>query len=70
MTTLTEEQKEVGKEIKKINQMSRMEMASLLRFAPIGHPYFDDTKPFFKVFNKRFQEFGGMTPKISKAIGW
>ena len=57
------------KTIEKINQMSQMEMASLRRFAPSGHSYFDRTKPFFKVFDKRFKEFGGFTPAISKAIG-
>lgn len=58
------------KEIEKINQMSQIEMARLWRFAPSGHPWFDKTKPFFEVFNKRFKELGGFTPTISKAIGW
>ena len=57
-------------EINKINQMSQIEMASLWRFAPSGHLYFDKTKPFFKIFDKRFKKLGGFTPKISKAIGW
>ncbi len=55
------------KEIEIINQMSQREMASLWRFAAIGHPYFDDTKPFFKIFVKRFNALGGFTPEISKA---
>ena len=58
------------KEIEKINQMSQYEMASLWRFAPSGHPYFDKRKPFFKVFNKRFKQLGGFTPTISKSLGW
>jgi len=58
------------KEIEKINQMSQYEMASLWRFAPSGHPYFDKTKPFFKVFDKRFKQLGGFTPTISKSLGW
>ena len=58
------------KEIEKINQMSQIEMASLWRFAPSGHPYFDKTKPFFKVFDKRFKQLGGFTPTISKSLGW
>ena len=59
---------EEQKKIDHINQMSQMEMASLWRNAPSGHPYFDSTLPFFKVFDKRFKELGGFTPEISKAI--
>jgi len=66
MKILTEEE---TKTIETINQMSQMEMASLWRHAPSGHPYFDTSKPFFKVFDKRFKELGGFTPEISKAIG-
>lgn len=56
--------------IEKINNMSQTEMARLWRFAPSGHPYFDSTKPFFKIFKERFDNFGGFTPAISKTIGW
>lgn len=56
--------------IDRINKMSHYEMAKLWRFAPSGHPYFDTTLPYFAVFKKRFTELGGMTPEISKAIGW
>jgi len=51
-----------------INNMSQMEMASLWRFAPSGHPYFDKTKPFYVHFEKRFKELGGFTTAISKAL--
>lgn len=64
---MTDKEQEV---IDKINQMSQMAMARLQRFAPIGHPYFDVTKPFSEVFDKRFKELGGFTPAISKALGW
>ena len=57
------------KTIDEINQMSQYDMASLWRYAPAGHPYFDKTLPFFEVFNKRFKELGGFTPAISKALG-
>jgi hypothetical protein len=56
------------KTIDDINQMSQMEMASLWRYAPSGHPYFDTSKPFSKVFDKRFEKLGGFTPIISKTI--
>jgi len=49
--------------------MSHREMASLWRHAPLGHIYFDDRKPYFKIFEKRFKEFGGFTPELSKSIG-
>lgn len=71
---LTEGEKMKDEEIKTIraiNQMTHREMASLWRFAPSGHPYFDKTKPYWKVFKKRFfDELGGFTPEISKSIGW
>lgn len=57
-------------EIKKINSMSQIEMARLWRFAYVGHDYFNSKLPFFKVFEERFKKLGGMTPAISKEIGW
>jgi len=63
---LTEEQK---KEIEKINQMGHFEMCKLHRFAPVGHPYFDTTLPYSKVFEERLKQFGGFTPEISKRLG-
>jgi len=64
---MTEE--EIIKHKKEIDNMSQMEMASLWRFAPSGHPYFDDRLPLFEHFSKRFESLGGFTPEISKAIG-
>ena len=57
-------------EMEKINKMSQTGMAYLWRFAPAGHPWFDSTKPFFKIFEERFNKLGGFTPSISKSIGW
>lgn len=59
---------EEQKTIDSINQMSQIQMALLWRYAPSGHLYFDRTKPFFEVFDKRFTELGRFTPEISKAI--
>ena len=56
--------------IKEINSMTQTQMARLWRFAPVGHPYFDTTKPYYKIFEERFEKLGGMTPAISKKIGW
>ncbi len=57
-------------EVNKINEMEQFEMARLWRFAPSDHPYFDSNLPYYKIFKKRFIEVGGMTPSISKQIGW
>lgn len=56
--------------IKKINSLSHFGMAKLWRFAPSGHPYFDKRLPYWEMFKKRFEELGGMTPEISKELGW
>ena len=53
-----------------INGLSRYEMCRLTRFAPIGHKYFDTSKPYYEFFKKRFQELGGFSPEISKSLGW
>jgi len=56
--------------IELINTLSQLDMARLVRFAPSGHIYFDTRMPFYKIFNERFKELGGMTTVISKRIGW
>ena len=61
----------IKQELEKINQMTQIEMASLSRNAPVGHPYFCwDYPDLVNAFNNRFKELGGMTPQISKTIGW
>jgi len=52
-----------------IKKMTREEMASLWRFAPAEHPYFNKTLPYWEVFEKRFKKLDGMSPEISKKIG-
>lgn len=55
---------------KKVDAMSQSEMASLRRFAPVGHPCFDRRNgDLADYFEARFKEKGGMVPEISKAIG-
>lgn len=52
----------------KIDAMDQIEMARLWRFAPIGSPILSgDTGQYFSV---RFKSLGGMTPEVSKYIGW
>ncbi|KKM23964.1 hypothetical protein LCGC14_1609960 [marine sediment metagenome] len=64
------EEKEIEEHKKKIDEMSQTDMARLWRFAPSGHLYFKSDLPLSKQFHNRFKELGGITPKISKAIGW
>jgi len=63
-------EKQINEWKKKIDSMSREEMARLWRFAPVGHPVFDGTLPLYDYFKKRFNELGGMNAEISKKIGW
>jgi len=58
------------KELERISRMSRVEMCRIWRFAGLGHPYFRKDSPLWPVFEKRFNELGGMSPEISKLIGW
>lgn len=62
MTSLTPELKA------KIDGMTRVEMASRWRFAPIGDPLFQGESGVY--FAQRFKELDGMSPEISKHIGW
>lgn len=55
---------------KKIDAMSREDMCRLRRFAPVGHPVFDLRLPLNDYFKARFDSLGGMSPEISKRIGW
>lgn len=54
----------------KIDKMDQVELAWLQRFAGVGHPVFDRTLPLYDYFRARFTELGGMTPSVSKYIGW
>ena len=68
MSVYTKEQ--IDEYMEQIKAMTHKEMASLWRFTPAGHPFFDRTLPLYEAFKKRFDEFGGFTPEISKSIGW
>jgi hypothetical protein len=65
---LTPEQ--ISSYLVQISTMSHIQMAHKWRFAECGDPMFDRRYPLFEAFDKRFKEFGGFTPEISKAIGW
>jgi hypothetical protein len=56
-------------EVKKaIDGMSQLEMARMVRFAPIGDVIFLGATGTY--FHKVFKEKGGMTTAVSKEIGW
>lgn len=61
-------EQEINESHDRIDRMSQYDMASLWRFAPAGHPYFDSTLPFSEHFHRRFKELGGFTTAISKAL--
>ena len=61
---------EINQWKKIIDQMSQEDMARLWRFTPTGHPCFNSTLPLHDYFKKRFESLGGMTPEMSKKIGW
>lgn len=52
-----------------IDALSQVEMARLVRYAKVGHPYFAKGA-ISDYFEAAFKEKGGMTPAISKEIGW
>lgn len=55
---------------KYIDGLSRLEMCRLYRFSPAGFYLFDKQYEACDYFLKRYQKLGGMSPEISKEIGW
>lgn len=53
---------------KQIDSMDQEQMAIAWRFAKVGDPLLKDEAGVY--FAARFKELGGMTPKLSKKIGW
>lgn len=51
-----------------IDSMTQEEMARLWRYAPAGSAYFEGEVG--RYFEQVFMDRGGMTPTISKKIGW
>ena len=54
----------------KIDAMSHYDMAVLHRFSPSGHPCFNMKNAISSYFSEKFKLLGGMTPEISKRVGW
>ncbi len=51
-----------------IDGMSQYQMARQVRFSPAGDPLM--CGELGNYFMARFKELGGMTPEISKQLGW
>jgi hypothetical protein len=58
---------EINEWLNKIDNMTHFEMAYLWRTAPC-FPVFHSELPIFEHFDRRFRQFGGMTPDISKQV--
>lgn len=61
---------EIEKALKYINNMTHYELARLWRFGSSDHLYLKTPELFEVVKNRLFNEYGGMTPTISKLVGW
>jgi hypothetical protein len=68
METYTDDQ--LRKMMRDIKELTQTDCARLNRFAPAGHPYFRSDLPLNDIFNAHFKSVGGMTPEVSKFIGW
>lgn len=53
-----------------IMQMSHIELVRRWRFAPIGDEIFSNLELSALMKHRLFQHFGGITPEISKEVGW
>ena len=53
---------------KRIDMLSRYDMAKLWRFAATGHSLLSEEAGDY--FQMRFTSLGGFSPEISKSLGW
>lgn len=61
---------ELERRLKYIENLSHYEMVVLWRFAKSGHWLFEEGSPEATVFSRRFEKFGGITPELSKKVGY
>jgi hypothetical protein len=61
---------EVQSAINDVNNMTHYELARLWRFGTSDHLYIKTPAIFDAVMNRLFEHFGGITPSISKQVGW
>ena len=64
-------QEDIDSALLHIDKMSQEDMCRALRFSPPGRIFFRNDLPTVRAaWDKRWKETGGMTPAISKRIGW
>lgn len=64
-------QHEIDTAMTEISEMSHERMCDLWRNSPVGSIYFRSDLPTAGAFKERlFTHFGGITPEISRSIGW
>ena len=64
--TYTDE--EIDQMKKEIKNMSRWQIADMIRYEPSGHAFFRSDFPLYDILMARFKEMGGWSPDLSKAI--
>ena len=68
MIELTESEIQTWKT--RIDAMDARECLELQRFTPSGHPVFRSDLPLYDYFQTHFAKLGGITPGLSKSVGW
>jgi hypothetical protein len=63
-------QEEIERHKTDIDKMNIIRMATLWRFTPAGEHIYFTTPELATHFQERMKSLGGITPDISKAIGW
>jgi len=64
------EPEEIQRYKKEIDSMTQVEMARRYRYSKVGDALFTSHGCLYDYFMARFKSLGGMTPEISKQIGW
>lgn len=54
----------------RIDAMDARDCLELQRLAPSGHPVFRSDLPIYEYFQSHFNKLGGITPELSKSVGW
>ena len=53
-------------EFDRINGLTHLAIAILIKSSPLGHQYFNKELPYYTVMMNRFNKLGGWTTAISK----
>ena len=66
---------DISQDLERINAMTYEDMIRLVRFAPVGHPYFVAGTPLCEAFEEHFERLRDELPveahvTASKRVGW